>query len=369
MQYREYGKTGLKVSALGFGAMRLPFDNPEESVRLLRLGLDLGINYIDTAYGYGGEGRSEKYVGEAIQGRRDRVLIATKNPCWGPEQETVEGWRQRLETSLERLQTDYIDIYKVIHSITWEQYERFYAPKLSREVQKAKDEGLIRHVAFSCHDKPENILKLIQTGEFEGMLVQYNLLDRTNEDVIAAAHEAGMGVEIMGPVGGGRLGMPSEKLNKLLPDIASTPELALRFVLANPHVSVAFSGMNTEAQVRENCAIASREEPLTAAELEAIEQALRENQRLAELYCTGCGYCLPCEQGVAIPQIFAAMNMHRVWGLTPHAKQMYARIANEEKGTKLADACIECGQCEEKCPQKINIIQQLKETHAALAGE
>lgn len=364
MQYREYGKTGLKVSALGYGAMRLPFDDPEESVRLMQLGMDLGINYIDTAYGYGGEGRSEKYVGEAVKGRRDKVFLATKNPCWG-DGETVEGWWQRLETSLERMQTDYLDFYKVIHSITWEQYERFY-PVLRKEVQKAKDQGLIRHVVYSVHDSPANIIKLVETGEFEGMLLQYNLLDRANEEAIARAHELGMGVEIMGPVGGGRLGMQSEKLSTLVPDAASTPELALRFVLANPNVTIAFSGMNAEAQVRENCAVAGREAALSGAELEAIEKALIENRRLSELYCTGCEYCLPCEQGVAIPQIFAAMNMHRVWGLTEHARHMYAGILNAEKGTTLADACIECGQCEEKCPQKIQIIEQLKESHEAL---
>jgi uncharacterized protein len=366
MQYREYGKTGIKVSALGYGAMRLPFDDPEESVRIMQLGLDLGINYIDTAYGYGGEGRSEKFVGEAIKGRRDKVYIATKNPCWGPEAETVDGWWERLETSLERLQTDYIDFYKVIHGLNWEQWERFFDPVLRPQVQKAREQGLIRHVAFSVHDSPENVIKLCETGDFDGMLLQYNLLDRANEDAIARAHELGMGVEVMGPVGGGRLGMQSEKLAALVPDAATTAELALRFVLANPNVTIAFSGMSNEAQVRENCPVAGREEPLSGQELEAIEQALVENRKLAELYCTGCEYCLPCEQGVAIPRIFSAMNMHRVWGLTEHAKHMYSHVANEEKGTKQADACIECGLCEEKCPQKIKIIEQLKETHEAL---
>jgi predicted aldo/keto reductase-like oxidoreductase len=366
MQYREYGKTGLKVSALGYGAMRLPFDNAEESVRIMQLGLDLGINYIDTAYGYGGEGRSEKLVGEAIKGRRDQVYIATKNPSWGAEAETAEGWWQRLETSLERLQTGYIDFYKVIHGLSWEAYERFYEPVASKEVQKAKDQGLIRHVVFSVHDTPENIIKLVETGHFEGMLLQYNLLDRANEDAIARAHELGMGVEIMGPVGGGRLGMQSEKLTALVHDAASTPELALRFVLANPNVTIAFSGMNDETQVRENCAVADRAEPLSGQELEGIEKTLIENRKLAELYCTGCEYCLPCEQGVAIPQIFSAMNMHRVWGLTEHAKHMYAHVANEETGTTQANACIECGKCEEKCPQKIKIMEQLKESHEAL---
>lgn len=370
MQYREYGKTGIMVSALGYGAMRLPFDDPERAVELLRLGMDLGINYLDTAYGYGGEGRSEKYVGMAIAGRRDKVYIASKNPCWTPEAETVEGWWQRLETTLERLQTDYIDFYKVVHGLSWEQYQRWYEPVVAKEVQKAKDQGLIRHVVCSSHDTPENMIKLVESGAIEGMLLQYNLLDRRNEPVLARAKELGVAMEIMGPVGGGRLGMASEKLAALVPGVASTAELALRFVLANPNVTIAFSGMSTEEQVRENCATASRAEALTPEELTAIEKTLTDNQKLAELYCTGCEYCLPCPQGVGIPQAFAAMNMHRVWGLTEHAKHMYDYLAPDknDKGFTQADTCVECGQCETKCPQKIKIIEQLKETHAALGA-
>ncbi|UCH33943.1 MAG: aldo/keto reductase [Armatimonadota bacterium] len=365
MQYREYGKTGKKVSALGYGAMRLPFEEPEESVALLRLGMDLGINYIDTAFGYGGEGRSEKYIGEAIKGRRDQVYIATKNPL---QDETPEGWWQRLETSLERLQTDYIDIYKVVHGLRWEVYTRVYEPTLHELALKARDQGMIRHLAFSCHDAPENMIKLIDTGVFDGMLLQYNLLDRRNEEAIAHAHEKGMAVEIMGPVGGGRLGLASERMQSVLPGASSTPEIALRFVLANPNVTIAFSGMGTREQVEENCAVASREGPLSEQELQAIEQALEENKRLSDLYCTGCEYCLPCAEGVAIPDIFAAMNYHRVWGLTEYGKHLYGRLGPDNKHGKLnATACVECGECEEKCPQDIEIIRQLKESHEALS--
>ncbi len=366
MVYREYGKTGKKVSALGFGAMRLPFDDAEASVELLKYGIELGINYIDTAYGYGGEGRSEIYVGRAIAGQRDKVYIATKNPLWGDD--STEGWWKRLETSLERMQTDHIDFYKVVHSLSWDVFTKDYEPRLHKEALKAKEQGLISHICFSVHDSPENVMKLVETGLFEGMLLQYNLLDRANEEAIARAHELGMGVEVMGPVGGGRLGMASEHLENLVPGVRRVPELALRFVLANPNVTVAFSGMSTKEQVTENVATASNEQPLSEAELEAIQEQLERNRELAKLYCTGCGYCMPCPQNVGIPQAFAAMNMHRVWGLTAHAKHQYAHLGPENReGLLQADACVECGQCEEKCPQKIPIIQQLKETHAALA--
>jgi uncharacterized protein len=283
------------------------------------------------------------------------------------EDETVKGWWERLEISLERMQTDHIDFYKIVHGLSWDVYERVYGPVLHEQALKAKEQGIIGHIVCSCHDTPENMIKLLETGVLEGMLLQYNLLDRRNEEVLARAYELGIGIEIMGPVGGGRLGMESEKMQALVPGVASTAELALRFVLANPHVSIAFSGMNTEQQIRENCAIASREEALSADELAGIEKALVENQRLAELYCTGCEYCLPCPQNVGIPRIFSAMNMHRVWGMTSHAKEMYARLGPENRnGHMPADACVECGECEGKCPQNIKIIEQLKESHEAL---
>jgi uncharacterized protein len=364
VRYQDYGRTGKRVSVLGFGAMRLPFEDREESVALLQRGLAFGINFIDSAFGYG-EGLSEEIVGEAVKGQREKVFLATKNPL---DDDTLEGWQYRLETSLKRLQTDYLDFYKVVHALDWDSYTRVFEPKMLKTALKAKAEGMIRHLTFSCHDTPENIVKLIDTGIFEGMLVQYNLLDRRNEEVIAYAREKGLGVEIMGPVGGGRLGMASAQVQGLLNGVSSTAELALRFVLANPAVTLALSGMNTRAQVEANCAVADRSEPLSSDEKQAITQALEENRRLEELYCTGCGYCLPCPQGVAISEVFAAMNYHRVWGLSEYARQRYAHLASEDSSARQdASLCEECGQCQEKCPQKIAIIEQLKESHRTLS--
>ncbi|MCD6360788.1 MAG: aldo/keto reductase [Armatimonadetes bacterium] len=376
MQYRPYGKhTDIMLSTLAFGAMRLPRDD-DYAVECMVRAIDLGVNFLDTASGYSAgpdnvRGHSEVLVGRAMKCRpREELYLSTKN--WVGEDSDADSWRRQLEGSLERLDTDYIDFYQVYHSASWEGYNERFKPKgkgLEAAV-KARDEGLFRFFSFSSHDTPENIIKLIDEGIFDSMLVQYNLLDRRNEDAIQYAAEKGMAVFIMGPVGGGRLGMSSEKITHLVPDAKSTPELALRFVLSNPHVTSALSGMNSIEMVEENCATASRPEPLSADERAAIEQALEENSRLAELYCTGCNYCMPCPQGVGIPQAFAAMNLHRVWGLTDTAKQHYARLGPDNReGLLQADACVECGQCEEKCPQNIPIIQQLKETHEALAEQ
>jgi hypothetical protein len=365
MQYREFGKTHLKVSALGFGAMRLPMAgehvDEEQAVAVIRRAFELGVNYIDSAYFYCNH-ESEIVVGQALKGWRDKVIVSTKNP-----DSSVDGdsWRKVLDDQLRKLDVDRLDIYN-FHGIGYDHF----VTEISRPggaleaARKAQAEGLFTYLSFSFHDRVEGLIKLVDTGEFTSVTCQYNLLDRANEPGIAHAHRKGMGVVIMGPVGGGRLGAPSPAIQALLPGGShSSAEVALRFVLSNPGVTVALSGMSTIQMVEENAATASREEPLSAEEREAVLAQLAEKRRLAELYCTGCEYCLPCPHGVNIPANFAAMNTHRLYGLTKHAAWEYEELAKKEQS---AQYCQECGQCEAKCPQKIPIIEQLTETHKAL---
>lgn len=367
MQYREFGNTGIKLSALGFGAMRLP-ESEEESVRIMSRAFDLGVNYIDTALGYG---ESESKVGKAIKSRRSQVYLSTKNPL---KDETGDGWWERMETSLGRLDTDYIDFYHVVHGLRWKSFEEnFSKPGAGLDMaRKAKEQGIIKHICFSTHDTAENLIKLIDTGEFEGITLQYNLLDRGNEEVIKYLHSKGMGSIVMGPVGGGRLAAPSQAILGMIPGgVKSSAEVALRFVLANPYVTCAISGMSTMEQVEENVVTASRTEALSEAERRRIDDSLAENKRLSELYCTGCNYCMPCPNGVNIPVNFRYMNLHKVFGLTEHARGQYNSLSKEERPErgKKAEACIECGECEPKCPQNIPIIEQLKETADALGSD
>lgn len=369
MEYREYGRSGARVSALGFGAMRLPATPDgqhvaeEESIAILRRAYELGITYFDTALMYCANSESEIVVGKALRPFRDKVYIATKNPSWM----SGEGmaWRERLETSVRKLDCGPIDYYHM-WDLTWQRYTEWALPpgEMLREALRAKDEGLIRHLSFSTHEPPDLIKRLIDTGSFETMLVQYNLLNRANEEVIQYAHEQGMGVAVMGPVGGGRLVGFSEHIRQLLPGgFGGSPELALRFVLAHPGVSVALSGMSTIQQVEENVATASRPEPLSAQERQRIAKALDELKRLADLYCTGCRYCLPCPNEVAIPAVFEYMNYLRVYGLGDLARRQYAALKEHD-----ATGCQECGTCEDKCPQHLDIRRQLREAHDALAG-
>lgn len=374
MQYRKFGKTGIKISTLGFGAMRLPqtevngktvFDH-EEGTRIIQRAFELGVNYVDTAPYYC-EKESEIIVGKALKGWRDKVYLSTKNPI---EDASGEHYRQRLESSLKKLDTDYIDFYHM-WGISLEAFNKNINVKDGplEAALRAKEEGLIKHLSFSFHDKPENLITLIDTGYFETVLLQYNMLDRSNEKGIAHAMEKGLGVVVMGPVGGGRLGAPSPVIQQMMPhDVKSSAELALRFVIANPGVTCALSGMGSMAMVEENVKVASNESQLSGDELRSINAAMAENKKLAELYCTGCNYCMPCPKEVNIPLNFQLMNYHKVYGLTDYAKEEYKKIGTVDwmKG-KDASACVECGICEKKCPQKIKIRQQLKETLQALA--
>jgi predicted aldo/keto reductase-like oxidoreductase len=383
MQYRPFGRTGIQASILGFGAMRLPTLEDgavdlEKSVPLLRRGIDLGINYIDTAHVYI-KGTSEIAVGQAIKGyERERLYLATKIPVHEEEDARAEVWRAKLEESLRRFDTPYIDCI-LFHGLRWGEFENHVSePGMALEAaRQAQAEGLVRHVCFSSHDATENVIKLIDTGEFAALLLQYNYLDRHNEPPIARAAEKGMGVAIMGPVAGGRLATPggvvvdTEGVLEL-----KTPELALRFVWNNPGVSVALSGMNDVAQIEENVAAASKATAMSEEENAQIQRLIGRNQQLAELYCTGCEYCMPCPNGVHIPENFRYMNWYRVWGLEEQAKKAYAKLSAEGVWTPWAGkiyglqakACVQCGECEPKCPQNISIVEQLEEVASTLGS-
>lgn len=373
MQYRNFGATGIKMSALGFGAMRLPYEmnegimhiREEESIKIMLRAFELGVNYIDTAYGYL-QGNSEVVVGKALRRWKKRVYLSTKSPLWHIKKRG--DYRRFLEEQLGKLKAASIDFYH-FHGLSEQDFEekvkRF---NLLKEARKAQDEKLIKHISFSTHDKPDSIKKLIKEGEvFSSMLCQYNLLDRINEGVIEFAAEKGLAVVIMGPVGGGRL-TNSDILSKgVRGKVMTTPELALRFVLANPHVSVAISGMNTLAMVKENVHAASMKRPLAKKQLAALEAFIDERKSKKEIPCTSCEYCMPCPRGVMIPNILQLMNYSTVFGLKELAQTRYRKIKSTEKTKReKADACVECGQCEAKCPQKIPIIKHLKEAHKTL---
>ena len=367
MKYATLGRTGLKVSRLGFGAMRLPMDGErvdrELAIPMIHRAFEAGLNYIDTAVGYCNQD-SQRAVGDALKGWREKIVVSTKNPYYGEEE---KDWWQNLEDSLERLQVDYIDIYNT-HGVRGTRFDEAVKPRVHNWLLKARDQGLIRHICTSYHDNNETLRRIVDSGVYESVTLQYNMLDRQLEDGIAYAHEKNVGIVVMGPVAGGRLGAPNEQLAGIVPNISRIPELALRFVLANANVTVALSGMSTMQQVEENLAVASDERALDGDEIGIMNEQLGRLKEMADIYCTGCDYCQPCPQEVNVPRVFKLYNDARVYGLKEYAQKQYAGWAERapERGGMLADACIECGECEEKCPQHIPIREQLKEAHAYL---
>ena len=373
MQYRIYGNTGIKLSALGFGAMRLPEVelngvkqiDEEKAVQTIRRAFGLGVNYIDTAYLYH-DGHSEVVVGKAIKGWRDRIFISSKSPAQFIKK--PGDYRRILEEQLSKLQEDYLDFY-YFHGISHQSFTEIdKKANWLKEAGQAKAEGLIKHITFSFHAPPEELIQLVDLSVFEGVLCQYNFLDRSNEEAIAYAKSKGLGVTIMGPVGGGRIaGLPEKICRELGLPVENNVELALRFVLTNPNVTCALSGMGSLQMVEENARCAGNTEPLKPKEVGAINALMEKYRKLADLYCTGCQYCLPCPKGIDIPAIFNLYNYHNVYGLKDYARENYAGYGKQPWLPKLkADACGECGACEQKCPQKIAIRQQLKEAHRVL---
>lgn len=381
MNYRKIGNTGIQVSALGFGCMRLPTLKPgepainrEEAIRLIRKGIDSGINYIDTAYPYHAK-ESEVVVGMALKdGYREKVTLVTKCPVGLPDFTESAHYDKYLNEQLEKLDVEYLDFY-LFHGINGKTFQdKVLGLNLIEKAKAAKKAGKIRHIGFSFHDKPEVLKEIIDTGHFELMLVQYNIIDQVNEEMLAYAAQNGLGVAIMGPVGGGRLaGFPPESMQQWLSeDRKNFVDLALKFVLSNPNVSVALSGMGSEEMLDENLELVSKESYnlLASDEKERIENIATKFEELSDLVCTGCGYCMPCPNEVNIKEIFNLLIRYQVYGQKEDAKSMYTQIGKVRwLPGKDASACAECEECLEKCPQKIPIIEQLKEAHQILGNE
>lgn len=377
MIYRKFGNTGEQISALGFGCMRLPEIEQEDGSftmdyekcdDMLRHAYELGVNYFDTAFFYC-HNNSEIAVGRALKPFRDKVLISTKCPMENVK--SKEDYRRQCELSLEKLDTDYIDFYHfwAINKEVFDQ--KIMGLGLIEEALKLKAEGKIRHISFSLHDDPDVIRHIIDSApELETMLVQYNLLDRKNEEMIAYAASKGLGVLAMGPVGGGRLAVPVDVSKRLTGrENVATYELAFRFVLGNQNISCALSGMQTMEMVDQNAAIASLENPMSEAEWKELGEAIDNVKKFSELYCTGCNYCQPCPQGIVIPRIFNAYTYHNVYGLTDLAKKDYQDyITGPENPGKTVKDCVDCGLCEKKCPQKLKIREQLRKVEGILAS-
>ncbi|MCJ7750816.1 MAG: aldo/keto reductase, partial [Armatimonadetes bacterium] len=276
---------------------------------------------------------------------------------------TADSYRKLIDLQMQFLGVDYLEFFQV----GWFCLEELaYLTKKGGALEaldKARTEGIIGHIGFTGHDKPEIFTKMVETGIFDSLTIPYNMLDRSYAPTIKRAGELGVGVIAMCPVAGGMLASPARQLQELIPGGATTTATAaLQFVLSNPDVSCAASGMQCLEMLRENVATADTFRGMSDEDRARVERILDEFSAVGERFCTGCGYCMDCPNGVDIPKNFRMYNLGRVYGLMDWAKQEYANL---EEG-KRAEACIECEQCEPKCPNKLPIIEQLAEVSKAL---
>jgi predicted aldo/keto reductase-like oxidoreductase len=388
MQYRTFGQIDFEPSALGFGAMRLPLsgDGPkdidrEEARRMLRRAVDLGVNYVDTAWPYHG-GASEGWLGWALgDGYRERVEVATKLPTWKVEKR--DDFDRYLEEQLERLGTG-IDFY-LLHALdaeTWR--DQVLAHDVMASAERALSDGRIRHLGFSFHDTYEAFVEILDgTDLWEFCQIQYNYMDeeyQAGTRGLELAAGRGLGVIVMEPLRGGQLARPTPEVAALWAAAGrdleergaaaerapeSPVEWALRWVWDHPEVSLLLSGMSTMEQVEQNARYAARADaPLGAAGLQVLSRVREEYRRAIPVPCTSCKYCLPCPNKVAIPDILELYNDAVAYADVDGAKLRYTWLDDDAR----ADACTQCGECEDRCPQGIGIIGWLEKAQSFLAA-
>ena len=395
------GSLGWDVSALGFGAMRLPVkpvkdENTQETklvidegeaIKMIRYAIDNGVNYVDTAYPYHG-GESEVVVGKALKdGYREKVHLTTKLPIWSVKKS--EDFDDFLNQQIERLQTN-PDIY-LFHGLNKERLEKIKKLNLIEKMEQAKAEGKIKYIGFSFHDSYEVFKEIIDFYNWDCCQIQFNYLDinfQAGTKGLEYARSKGIAVIIMEPIRGGKLAIPDDKLGarveiKEILEASnakrSMADWALQFVWNYPEVSVVLSGMSTMQQVVENVNSATRSSVngLSDDEKKTTSKLRKAYDKYSVVPCTNCGYCVPCPNDVSIPFVFRLLNDVAYWGdsgmqriayfynnMAKTQKDVEERRSKGDEVSGAATLCIQCGECLDKCPQQIdipNIMQKVNE--------
>lgn len=332
MEYRVLGKTGLKISTLGFGGIPIQRIDAEGTKALIHKLMEAGVNYIDTARGYT---VSESYLGYALEGIRDKFILATKSTA-----KTKEDMAKDVDTSLSNLRTDYIDLYQ-LHNPGLAHLEQICAPGGALEaLQEAKEAGKIGHIGITAHSVAV-FEKALDLPWVETIMFPYNIVESQGAELIRRCKEKNIGFIVMKPLAGGAI---------------EDATIALRYVCANSDISVVIPGMADPKELDQNLDAVSNTAPLSDEELAQIDSVRKS---LGTQFCRRCNYCAPCTVGINIPSVFLFEGYLARYGLADWAKARYATL------DKKASDCIECGACEPRCPYNLPIRQMLKKA----AGE
>lgn len=370
MQYREDKRSGNKLSVLGFGCMRFPYRlgaiDQEAVERLVLQAMDYGVNYFDTAYSYPG---SEEALGKVLakHGIRESIHIASKLPhgkC-----KSIDDVERLFSTTCARLQTNYLDYYLIHNIVDFAQWQRLVDMGIEEWIQRKKAEGAIRSIGFSFHGSIEEFKKTLGAYDWDLVQIQYNYVNehyQAGREGLEMAAERGVVVVIMEPLLGGKLatGLPetAKRAFALVEPERHPAEWGLRWLWNQPEVTVVLSGMNDPAQMDGNCRAAQDATPgcLSIDEQAAYEVVCEEFKKSYKVPCTGCNYCMPCPKGISIPACFAAYNTSYSIGWVTGMYSYLTTVGANSVDFHLASHCIECGTCKKKCPQHIDIPEELK---------
>jgi len=331
MEYTTLGKTGLRISRMGFGGIPIQKVDVPAVKKLMESLAEKGVNYIDTARGYT---VSESYLGEALEGMREKFVIATKSMA-----RTKEAMEKDIEISLANLRTDYIDLYQV-HNPSLADLQAVCAPGGALEaLQAAKAAGRIGHIGVTAH-MATVFEAALEMDWVETIMFPYNIVETQGEALMRRCTEKNVGFIVMKPLAGGAL---------------EDATLAMRFIARNPDVSVVIPGMYDLKEIDQNLAAMEDASPLSEEELAKIETIRRE---LGTQFCRRCNYCQPCTAGIGISGIFVLEGYLQRYGLGDWAKGRYAAMA------KKAGDCVDCGVCEARCPYQLPIREMLKRCKA-----
>ncbi len=374
----DFGKrSGLKVHPVSIGAMRLPEDDGE-AVALLRQAIDAGMIYIDTSRGYAD---SEIKVGKALKdGYREKVILSTKCSPWLKKVEpdddhSADCTYKRILESMQRLDVDYLDFYQVWNVNSRSRYElAVMKGGMVDGIKRAMKEGLVHHAGFTTHDTPEDVSQYIDEADWcEAILFTYNLLNQRYAENIAKAHDKGIATIVMNPLGGGMLAEDSPVIRAAVREAVGSDnvtEVSHRYLAGNENIDTIICGISKPSDVVSTLAN-YRKPPLTKSQIEAIEAAMRKLSSSSMGFCTACGYCMPCPQGINIPALMNVAYLAHLLNVPDKAAYDFNWATGEANPDHCAlpSTCIECGQCESRCTQKLPIIAELKRLAATFGSD
>ena len=371
MEKRKLEKLGIETSLLGFGCMRFPttkegkIDEPEAE-RMLDKAIAEGVNYIDTAYPYHG-GESELVVGRVLKKYdRNSFYLATKLPCW--EVHKTEDIDRLFQEQLDKLQTEYIDFY-LMHALNRGSFDDMVKLGCIEKLEQFQREGKIKYLGFSFHDGYDAFEYILNYRDWDFCQIQLNYMDTEEQAGMkgyALAEKKKVPLVIMEPIKGGSLAAFAEDITEIfrkLDDKASVASYALRWVGSLPNVKVILSGMSTMDQVEDNLKTFADFKPLNEQEKKTIDEIVALINSRVQNGCTGCRYCMPCPAGVNIPGCFSAWNRYHMYQNYNVVRWQWETELGEKQQAK---NCVQCGKCEQSCPQKLSIREDLKKVQSDL---